>query len=400
MIPLGGFNPSGTLHIGTSNTGEVNMGPIKIDNTVVPSQLFIKNITPIPTINPADTNIYDYYLTSNATGNKDTLQNINSFTPSTATANPGNKVVSLGKSRSEFLLIYGGGYEIEFKVEGSPLLSVYLVVKNRQSVLDFKTGLYLEEDSKIPNSNIIFTSAESSKTIKFNIYAKSAKTLIYFGTDSLTDIMLKTGSYIKIKQISYIIEAPVPPIDSTPHLYKLKSDFSVRNNSILNTLQFNNEDNNGIVTVNTYENGGQNNIFTLVEGGEYEFNIKLKVQNTDDEETIQGASRTQSVYLTPQNDSIVSVTGSSLSIGAPIENVNPLYNSRLDFVIGLNSVGTYYQGEIIKCLIYSQPGGTLRFKTDTRNYSNNLTYQAQITFIQANTVITIKHISKVVPSKK
>jgi hypothetical protein len=395
LIPLEGFNPTGTLYIGNSNTSNVELGLLKIDNATVPPQIFLTSVATVPIISPVDTNSYAHYLTSNVIGNKDTLQkNINSFTA----IYPINKVVSLGKNRNDFLLIDGGGYEIEFNVEGSLLLSVYLVVKNRNSILDFSTGLYLEEYSEIPQSNITLTAAETSKTIKFNIYTKTPKTIIYFGTNSLTDITLKPGSYIKIKHLAYIVEIPVPPIDSTPHLYKLKSNITATSNSIRYTIQFNNEDNNGTVTVNTFDTG-QNNILTLVEGGQYEFNIKIKIQNTDSEESIQGPTRTQSVYLIPKNNSILTVSGSRISIGSPIESSeNPLYNSRLDFNIGSNSVGTFYQGEIIKCIIYAQPGGTLSIGTDSRNYSNSITYPASITFIQADTVISIKHISRVVPS--
>ena len=41
IISSVGLNPAGTLHIGTSNTSEVIMGPLKIDNTVVPSQIYV-----------------------------------------------------------------------------------------------------------------------------------------------------------------------------------------------------------------------------------------------------------------------------------------------------------------------------------------------------------------------
>jgi hypothetical protein len=265
--------------------------------------------------------------------------------------------------------------------------------------LDFSTGLYLEEYSEIPQSNITLIAAETSKTIKFNIYTKTPKTIIYVGTNSLTDITLKPGSYIKIKHLAYIVEIPVPPIDSTPRLYKLKSDFIANRNTILNNMQLNNEDNNNKITVNSAGNG-QNNILTLVEGGQYEFNIKIKVKNTDTDESIQDKSRTQSVFLTPINNSILTASGSRISIGSPIESGNPLYNSRLDFTISPNSLDTFHQGEIIKCFIFAQPGGTLSIGTDSRNYSSSLDYQAKMTFIKADTVISIKHISRVVPSRK
>ena len=44
IISSAGLNPTGILRIGTSNTSEVIMGPLKIDNTVVPPQIYINEI--------------------------------------------------------------------------------------------------------------------------------------------------------------------------------------------------------------------------------------------------------------------------------------------------------------------------------------------------------------------
>ena len=45
ILSNAGFNPSGSLNIGTSNTSEITIGALKIDNTVVPPQLYMNGIS-------------------------------------------------------------------------------------------------------------------------------------------------------------------------------------------------------------------------------------------------------------------------------------------------------------------------------------------------------------------
>ena len=45
ILSNAGFNPSGSLNIGTSNTSEITIGSLKIDNTVVPPQLYMNGVS-------------------------------------------------------------------------------------------------------------------------------------------------------------------------------------------------------------------------------------------------------------------------------------------------------------------------------------------------------------------
>jgi hypothetical protein len=60
-----GLNPSGTLHIGVSTTNEVDMGLLKIDNTVVPPQVYINGVAYPPIEIPV---AHDYTLAEDSTG--------------------------------------------------------------------------------------------------------------------------------------------------------------------------------------------------------------------------------------------------------------------------------------------------------------------------------------------
>ena len=70
-----GLNPSGTLHIGVS-TAQIIMGLLKIDNTVIPSQVYINGVAYPPIEIPV---AHDYTLAEDSTGDKDTLSDQISF---------------------------------------------------------------------------------------------------------------------------------------------------------------------------------------------------------------------------------------------------------------------------------------------------------------------------------
>ena len=45
ILSNAGFNPSGSLNIGTSNTSEITIGSLKIDNTVLPPQIYMNGVS-------------------------------------------------------------------------------------------------------------------------------------------------------------------------------------------------------------------------------------------------------------------------------------------------------------------------------------------------------------------
>lgn len=203
-----GFNPSGTLRIGTGNTEVLDIGPLKIDNTVMPSQIFANGVALAPVEKPQDIDTYEYFLTSDATGDQNTLKNNVSFAPATA-----NTVVSLINDGSGTNNIFNfakkGVYEIQFNADvvanGFPefetLGNVYLTSMSNGSVYDFLTGTYLVINDTISQSDIAFPTGESSQTITFNMYLTEDNTYIGVGTNMPGDIIISAYSFVKIRQI-------------------------------------------------------------------------------------------------------------------------------------------------------------------------------------------------------
>ena len=219
-----GFNPSGFLNIGTSNTSEITIGPLKIDNTVVPSQIYINNRA----YSPIELSVgHEYTLTEDSTGDKDDLADQVSFINV-----DGNDIVRvIGKLVTlpipvDFIdpfgngpptathytmleLVDGGTYEFNMDINvinaGSlPMWfgnnpSLYLVISSSSTIID--------------ESNIVldFSSATSQYNKKFNLNAE-AGTRVYFDTNvtkgwssSFSNIggitILKNGTKISIKRI-------------------------------------------------------------------------------------------------------------------------------------------------------------------------------------------------------
>jgi hypothetical protein len=63
-----GLNPSGDLRIGIS-TSQIDMGLLKIDNTVVPSQIYVHGVA----YPPIDKELHHYFLAADASGDVNSL---------------------------------------------------------------------------------------------------------------------------------------------------------------------------------------------------------------------------------------------------------------------------------------------------------------------------------------
>jgi hypothetical protein len=209
LIPSrAGFNPSGTLRIAYKNTEFLDMGLLKIDNTVVPPQVFANGAALPPVEIPEDLSRYNYYTNADAIGDQDTLPNTVSFEDDTT-----NTVVSLfnnGDGINNVLKFTNKGvYEIIFKADivadGFPafdlLGSIYLTSMVNDSILNPNTGYYLDANDTIPQSDIVFTNGTSSKTITFNIVLIESDTVIGVGTNMPGDITFSAYSGVSIRQI-------------------------------------------------------------------------------------------------------------------------------------------------------------------------------------------------------
>jgi hypothetical protein len=209
LIPSrAGFNPAGALRIGIRNTEFLDIGLLKIDNTVVPPQVFANDVALPPVESPEDTNQYNYYTNADAIGDQDTLPNTVSFEDDTT-----NTVVSLfnnGDGINNVLKFTNKGvYEIVFKADivadGFPVFellgSIYLTSMVNDSILNPNTGLYLVANDTIPQSDIVFTNGTSSKTITFNIVLTESNTVIGVGTNMPGDITFSAYSGVSIRQI-------------------------------------------------------------------------------------------------------------------------------------------------------------------------------------------------------
>ena len=202
LIPsTAGFNPPGTLRIGTSNTGTLGIGNIKIDNTVTPSQIFANGVALPPVESPEDITQYSYYLTSDITGNRENLP----VYFQSADDPDFNRVVKLSDDNAGFEFFQIGIYEIQFEADvnsGESLDgSVFLKAIAADNILNHSTGTYLDAGEMVPQSNIAFSKGESSATITFNVYTTEANSVIGVGTDMIGNITLRSSSFVKIRQI-------------------------------------------------------------------------------------------------------------------------------------------------------------------------------------------------------
>jgi hypothetical protein len=207
-----GLNPSGVLRIGTSNTEFLDMGQLKIDNTVVPPQIFANDVALQPVERPEDTDQHSYYVSPATTGNGQTLQvYFRPYIPGST-----NRVVVEIDIDDPFnnggLEIFQKGvYEVEFYVNvnsedvnsGESLDgSVFLKAMDPDNVLNPSTGEHLSANEMIPQSNIAFSKGNTtSEIITFNIYITESNTIIGVGTDMIGEITLLYASFVKIKQI-------------------------------------------------------------------------------------------------------------------------------------------------------------------------------------------------------
>ena len=100
-----GLNPSGALRVGIS-TSQIDMGLLKIDNTVVPSQIYVHDVA----YPPIDKDLHYYFLAADASGDVNSL-------PSTIVLinGDGNDEITI-TNNNIINLVEGGIYEFTIEV--------------------------------------------------------------------------------------------------------------------------------------------------------------------------------------------------------------------------------------------------------------------------------------------
>ena len=189
ILSNAGFNPSGYLNIGTSNTREITIGSLKIDNTVVPPQLYMNGIALPPTgiALPLDDT---FALFANAIGDDDTIADNVVFIK---TVNNNLNLIVDPINPNTITIKQKGIYEFTFN------LNVYNDSANEDETMSFRLvaatdGFYIDDignfqlanDEPLPGSEINFTFNSSS-----NDLSASVTFLVYVSSD--TDVSLAMG---------------------------------------------------------------------------------------------------------------------------------------------------------------------------------------------------------------
>ena len=222
IISKKGLNPTGTLHIGTSNTSEVIMGLLKIDNTVVPSQVYV-NGKALPPGSGAVDNSDTFEIATDINGTKDTI------------AAPGGTLefiktvdnnINLAVDSAHLITIKQDGvYEFTFNININDGLDaddgVNILLKTASAgFYDNISDTPLAEGTKIPDSDfgIPFNGSanklSASKTFSVYVVTDSGAYLT-IGFDPFVDPDLelhinKIGTSILIKRVGDYAP-PTPP---------------------------------------------------------------------------------------------------------------------------------------------------------------------------------------------
>jgi hypothetical protein len=214
IISSAGLNPTGTLRIGTSNTSEVIMGLLKIDNTVVPPQIYINEIALPPR------------SLTNA-GDKFTLQDETQFYtydyayPSDPLITQWNysertdavQFQSYEGARIALSLVAPGIYDIRFNLNitalnwsTSPAKFFWTPTQYATSSFTDDTNDPISANDELPDSSIDFTfNGTSNETFtgykQFLVYTTSANSAFNIVTNTLAGRTNKIGTDITIKRI-------------------------------------------------------------------------------------------------------------------------------------------------------------------------------------------------------
>ena len=204
IISSAGLNPSGELLIGTKNTNRIDFGPLVVDNSVIPSQIYVngKAIT-IPA--PIDGSNYIFNPQSNypSSAGSDIV-----WMTSTANSLLNNIIFyhdNIGDGHF-FLLKKGGTYRVELwlDIEAVAGYKLSLVPILDNTVLNILTGGYIQAESDILQS-VIDQPQVSDNIYKYYIYAKPDTTVKIKLYNDVSNFTLKSTSQLTIYNIGPFI---------------------------------------------------------------------------------------------------------------------------------------------------------------------------------------------------
>ena len=217
ILSNAGFNPSGSLNIGTSNTNEITIGPLKIDNTVVPPQIYMNGVSLPPgslTISGDKFLIHELYDYDGTDG----------YNPIYAYWAPpptdAVKIIEYFFGRSALTLVESGIYDIRVNISvtnttntwTSPANFYWTPIPNSSGFTDINNNT-ISGSSILPGSNIEFIFDENSNTtftdyIQFRIYTTGLNSAFILATDTIEGRLNKDGTDMTIKRIGDWPSAP------------------------------------------------------------------------------------------------------------------------------------------------------------------------------------------------
>jgi hypothetical protein len=204
IISSAGLNPSRELLIGTKNTNRIDFGPLVVDNSVIPSQIYV-NGKAITIWAPSDGSNYIF------TPQIDYSSSVGSdiVWTSSATNSPLNNIEFVEDTFGEdhaFVLKDGGTYRVELRldIEAAAGYKLSLVPISGTTVLNILTGLYIQAESDILQS-VIDQPYVSDNIYKYYIYAKpdtAVKIKLY---NDVSNFTLKSTSQLMIYNVGPFI---------------------------------------------------------------------------------------------------------------------------------------------------------------------------------------------------
>jgi hypothetical protein len=216
IISKEGLNPTGTLRIGTSNTSEIDMGLLKIDNTVVPPQVYINGIA-IPPGSLTNGDKFTLDREYDSEGDYNTTPDVTIPDPITTYWNYSDtgavQVKNYDATRRALSLVSPGIYDIQVNINitkriwTSPAKFYWTPRPNTQSNFTDKNNNLIPANSELPGSSIEFTfDAENSNTRfagykQFRVYTNSTDSEFILATNTLRGIVNRYGTDITIKRV-------------------------------------------------------------------------------------------------------------------------------------------------------------------------------------------------------
>jgi hypothetical protein len=216
IISKEGLNPTGILRIGTSNTSEIDMGLLKIDNTVIPSQVYVngKALAARSLTNTGDKFIlqdeetqdlkYDY---NKPTGDPFVTQwNWSGVTDAV-------QIYEYEGGRRALSLVEPGIYNIRVNLSitannwaTSPAKFYWTPTGFTSSIFTDETNTPILAGNELPGSRIEFTfDGNTNETFtgytQFLVYTTSANSRFNIDTDTSKGRINEIGTDITIKRI-------------------------------------------------------------------------------------------------------------------------------------------------------------------------------------------------------